>query len=61
MGLCCWDADGTAISDADWQSGNGHYRVRIEGEWVDVPDDAVVRSLIASAAPWCGRYAAISD
>lgn len=41
-GPCCSDADGTAISDADWQSGGGHYRVRIEGEWLDVPDEAVI-------------------
>jgi hypothetical protein len=41
-GPCCSDADGTAVSDADWESGNGHYRVRIEGEWVDVPDEAVI-------------------
>jgi len=41
-GPCCSDADGTAVSDVDWESGNGHYRVRIEGEWVDVPDDAVI-------------------
>ena len=41
-GPCCSDADGTAISDADWQSGGGCYRVRIEGEWVDVPEDAVI-------------------
>jgi len=41
-GPCCSDADGTAVSDVDWQSGNGHYRVRIEGEWVDVPDEAVI-------------------
>jgi hypothetical protein len=41
-GPCCSDADGTAISDADWKSGGGHYRVRIEGEWVDVPDEAVI-------------------
>ncbi len=33
---------GTAISDADWESGGGRYRVRIGGEWVDVPDDAVI-------------------
>ena len=31
-----------AISDADWESGNGHYRVRIDGEWVNVPDEAVI-------------------
>jgi hypothetical protein len=42
QGPCCSDADGTAVSDVDWQSGNGHYRVRLDGEWVDVPDDAVI-------------------
>jgi hypothetical protein len=41
-GPCCSDADGTAISDADWESGGGHYRVRIDGEWVEVPDEAVI-------------------
>jgi hypothetical protein len=41
-GPCCSDADGTAVSDVDWESGNGHYRVRIYGEWVDVPDNAVI-------------------
>jgi hypothetical protein len=41
-GPCCSDAYGTALSDVDWESSNGHYRVRIEGEWVEVPDDAVI-------------------
>ena len=41
-GPCCSDADGTAVSDVDWESGNGHYRVRLEGDWVDVPDEAVI-------------------
>ncbi len=41
-GPCCSDADGSAVSDVDWQSGNGHYRVRLDGEWVDVPDNAVI-------------------
>jgi len=41
-GPCCSDADGYALSDVDWESGNGHYRVRIEGDWVDVPDEAVI-------------------
>jgi hypothetical protein len=41
-GPCCSDADGTAVSDVDWQSGNGHYRVRLDGEWIDVPDEAVI-------------------
>lgn len=42
QGPCCSDADGTALSDVDWESSGGHYRVRLEGEWVDVPDDAVI-------------------
>jgi hypothetical protein len=48
-GLCCSFADGYAIADADWESRDGHYRVRVpkvadgtELEWVDVPDDAVI-------------------
>ena len=42
-GLCCSDADGSAVSDADWDSRDGHYRVRLEGTWIDVPDDAVIK------------------
>lgn len=41
-GLCCSDADGTALSDVDWQTKDGHYIVRIDGKWIDVPDDAVI-------------------
>jgi hypothetical protein len=42
-GPCCSDADGTALSDIDWETKDGHYRVRIEGQWWDVPDEAVIR------------------
>lgn len=50
-GLCCSFADGVAIEDVDWDTGGdnkdtqsegGHYRVRLNGQWVDVPDAAVV-------------------
>jgi hypothetical protein len=41
-GPCRSDADGFTISDPDWVSRSGHYRVRIDNEWVDVPDDAVI-------------------
>jgi hypothetical protein len=41
-GLCCSDADGFAVSDPDWESKDGHYRVRVDNEWVDVPADAVI-------------------
>jgi hypothetical protein len=42
-GACCSDADGTALSDVDWESKDGHYRVRIQGQWWDVPDEAVIK------------------
>ena len=41
-GPCCSDADGFAVSDPDWESRNGHYVVRIDNQWIDVPDDAVI-------------------
>jgi hypothetical protein len=41
-GLCCSVADGIAISDPDWDSKDGHYRVRLDGEWIVVPEDAVI-------------------
>jgi hypothetical protein len=41
-GMCCSDADGTALSDVDWETRESHYRVRIEGQWWDVPDEAVI-------------------
>jgi hypothetical protein len=42
-GPCCSDADGTALSDVDWETRDGHYRVRIQDQWWDVPDEAVIR------------------
>ena len=41
-GPCCSDADGFAVSGPDWESRNGHYLVRIDNEWIEVPDDAVI-------------------
>lgn len=41
-GPCCSDADGSAVSDADWETKDGRYRVRLDGEWHDVPDDALI-------------------
>lgn len=50
-GMCCSFADGKSVEDVDWDTGGdnkdttsegGHYRVRIEGQWIAVPDDAVI-------------------
>ncbi|HZC56638.1 MAG TPA: hypothetical protein VE396_11435 [Xanthobacteraceae bacterium] len=41
-GLCCSFADGVSVENVDWDTQNGRYRVRIKGQWVVVPDAAVV-------------------
>ena len=41
-GLCCSMADGESVADPDWDSKEGHYRVRLDNNWIDVPDDAVI-------------------
>ncbi len=43
-GLCCSFADGISIENVDWDTGgpDGGYRVRLDGEWIDVPSTALV-------------------
>lgn len=41
-GPCCDGTDAKRVDDADWEARDGHYSVRIDGEWVDVPNEAVV-------------------
>src|SRR5271156_26422 len=36
-GLCCSAADGETVLDPDWDSKDGHYRVRLDGQWINVP------------------------
>ena len=36
-GPCCDGSDAKRLDEADWDTKDGHYRVRIDGEWVDVP------------------------
>jgi len=41
---CCDTADGTRLEDPDWELfGERGYRVRLEGVWVEVPPEAVIR------------------
>jgi hypothetical protein len=30
------------VSDVYWETHDGHYRVRLDNQWIDVPDDAVI-------------------
>ena len=48
-GPCCSDADGSVVAHVDWESKDGHYRVRLPENanskvmiWIDVPDDAII-------------------
>lgn len=41
-GLCCSFADGVTIDDPDVDTQGGHYRVRLDGHWIVVPDAALV-------------------
>lgn len=41
-GLCCSFADGVKVENVDWDTQNGRYRVRLNGQWVVVPDIAVI-------------------
>jgi hypothetical protein len=39
---CCEISDGYP-PEATWDMGDGKYRVKIDGQWIDVPDEAVIR------------------
>ena len=53
-GLCCSFADGVTVENVDWDTQNGRYRVRIQGQWLVVPDSAVVMepNRFGSAVVW---------
>jgi hypothetical protein len=42
IGMCCSNADGLTLTDVEWDVKGGHYRVFLEGQWIDVPDEAIV-------------------
>lgn len=44
-GYCCDGPgkDAVHLSDVDWDTKDGHYRVFLEGQWRDVPDGAVLK------------------
>jgi hypothetical protein len=40
---CCDGSDAKRLDDVDWETKDGNYRVRIDGQWVDVPPSAVLK------------------
>lgn len=53
-GNCCSDADGVRPQAVDWDIGKNRYRVRVGGQWIDVPDDAVIQgpNYLGHAVVW---------
>ena len=53
-GPCCDSTDATRVDDADWETKDGHYRVRIDGEWVMFRTKLSCLDRTSLAARWCG-------
>ena len=51
---CCAMADGAVPDEFTWDIGANHYRVKVYGQWIIVPDDAVVKgpNWLGHAAVW---------
>jgi len=56
LGPCCSDADGAAVSDVDWESKDGHYRVRLGGEWIGPVAKARCRRRQKTASRVCRMF-----
>ena len=41
-GRCCSFADGFSVDEVEWDTDDGHYRVWLHGQWVNVPSSSVV-------------------
>jgi hypothetical protein len=39
---CCAQADGHPLDESEWDIKGDKYRIFIQGEWIVVPDDAVI-------------------
>jgi hypothetical protein len=53
---CCDGSDATRLDDIDWESKDGKYRVRLNGQWVDVPEDAVIDGPNRAGPPMVWPY-----
>jgi hypothetical protein len=41
---CCDNSEAVPLTDPDWKvSESGHYTVFVDGQWVEVPDEAIVK------------------
>jgi hypothetical protein len=49
-----WCCNGDDAEEAEWDTTGGKYRVKIDGQWIDVPDDAIVEgpNRVGGARVW---------
>ncbi len=54
---CCSKADGHPLDEGEWDIKNNNYRIFVQGEWADVPDDAVILApnKFGKAMVWLGN------
>lgn len=52
--FCCKVHEAKQLEDGDWDTKDGHYRVRLNGQWFNVPPGAVVneKNLVGTALVW---------
>lgn len=55
-GLCCSFADGKVVQPEDWRRGENGYQVQFNGQWLDVPPDAVVTTWNITSVAWLWPY-----
>jgi hypothetical protein len=42
--LCCDGDDWTRADDLEWSAESGRYKVKVEGQWLDVPPEALTQA-----------------
>jgi hypothetical protein len=54
---CCATADGLRPQAIDWDMAGNHFRVKVAGWWIGVPDSAVIRgpNRLGYAVAWLER------
>jgi hypothetical protein len=60
---CCAEADGHPLDESEWDIKDNHYRVFVQGEWIVVPDDALILgpNKFGKAIVWLQDYADLAS
>ena len=56
--VCCAEADGHPLDEDEWGIKDNTYRVFVQGEWIVVPDDALILgpNKFGKAIVWFRNY-----